>query len=174
MATTGLSIIVITLFAPLFVAGDSCVGPSVQSKYYVTREAAASVDTVFIVEFQLTCKNGLKNMNLYADVNGKLLPVTKTDDSKNKYQVSYSDENKNLPAGHYDVRFYDEEGYAILRKAQRSGETNDSIKPLFTIPINHPGVWKGPIVQSEFIAVVVAILVWYVAHSAKSHLQSDK
>ncbi|KAL3853431.1 hypothetical protein ACJMK2_016974 [Sinanodonta woodiana] len=174
MATNGWIIFVITLFAPLLVAGDTCLSPSVKSKYYITTEAAASVDTVFIVEFQLTCKNGLKNLNLYADINGKFLPVTITDDSKSQYQVSYSDENKNLPAGNYDVRFYDEEGYSILRKAQRSGETNDSIKPLFTIALNHPGVWKGPVVQSEFIAAVVAILVWYVAYSAKSQLQSDK
>ena len=31
-------------------------------------------------------------------------------------QVSYSDEHKNLPAGSYEVKFYDEEGYSTLKK----------------------------------------------------------
>lgn len=32
------------------------------------------------------------------------------------FQLSFGDENKNLPSGSYDVKFYDEDGYANLRK----------------------------------------------------------
>lgn len=145
-----------------------------KSKIYTTAEAASSTETVFIVQFDLDCKNGAKNLNMYADLNGKTLAVTRTDGGSGmQYQVSYSDEHKNLPAGSYEVKFYDEEGYSNLRKAQRSGESVDSISSLFSIKIDHPGVWKGPLVQSEFVAASVAILVWYIAYSAKNKLQSS-
>ncbi|KAK3103160.1 hypothetical protein FSP39_016900 [Pinctada imbricata] len=117
--------------------GETCLQPSVKADYYTTTEAVASIDTVFVVQFLLTCKNNLRDINLYADIQGKTIPVTKTnkDDS---YQISFSDEHKKLPSGTYSIRLFDEEGYAALRKAQRSGENIDSVKPLSTISISHP------------------------------------
>lgn len=53
-------------------------------------------------------------------------------------QVSISDEHKKLSSGKYEVRLYDEEGYSMLRKAQRSGESVDSVKPVTSITFNHP------------------------------------
>ena len=53
-------------------------------------------------------------------------------------QVSISDEHKKLSSGRYEVRLFDEEGYSLLRKAQRSGESVDTIKPVTTISFNHP------------------------------------
>ena len=53
-------------------------------------------------------------------------------------QVSISDEHKKLSSGRYEVRLFDEEGYSLLRKAQRSGESVDAIKPVTTISFNHP------------------------------------
>ncbi|XP_061186532.1 translocon-associated protein subunit delta-like [Saccostrea echinata] len=164
--------LVVLLVVPFLVLGDSCASPEIKAETYTTTEAIVSTETVFIVQFTLACQNKVRDMNLYADINGKTLPVTKTD-RPDFYQVSISDDHKKLPAGKYEVRLYDEEGYSALRKAQRSGESVDSIKPVTTITINHPGVWKGPIVQSEFVAVFIAILVWYFAYSTKSQLQSS-
>jgi translocon-associated protein subunit delta len=56
-------------------------------------------------------------------------------------------------------------------QVQRSKEDTATVKPLFTIDVNHQGAWKGPIVQSEFLAAAIAMFVWYLAFSAKSKLQ---
>ncbi|XP_014788828.1 translocon-associated protein subunit delta [Octopus bimaculoides] len=163
------SIFSLLLLLPLFASGDTCLGPTVTPQVYTTPEATTSSETIFIVQFSLTCKNDLTNINLYADINGKPVPATKTTIA-NQYQVTFSDSHSQLPAGTYVAKFYDEEGYSALRKAQRNNEDIESIKPIFTIDIDHRGVWKGAYIQSEFVAAVVAILVWYFAYNAKSQL----
>merc|ERR1711971_638542 len=172
MESTGMIFAVLTaIFLPCVVLGDTCLAPEVKSESYTTTEAVSSVDTVFIIQFSLKCKNNLKDINLYADIGGRTLPVAKTG-KPDSYQVSFSDEHKSLPKGTYSVKLYDEEGYAALRKMQRSGEGADTVEPLHTLSLSHNGVWKGPFVQSEFVAAMVAILVWYLAYSARSKLQS--
>ncbi|XP_005089918.1 translocon-associated protein subunit delta [Aplysia californica] len=170
MAATGKVLVVIGLFLlPVLTYGDTCLAPHVKSQTYSTPEAIVSTETVLIVEFTVTCKNGLKNINLYADIGGRTLPATKTSEA-NKYQISITDEHKKLPSGSYNLRIFDEEGFAALRKAQRSGESTDSLKPLFTITMSHPGIWSGPMVQSEFVAAMSAIVVWWLAYTARSKL----
>ncbi|XP_076448071.1 translocon-associated protein subunit delta-like [Babylonia areolata] len=171
MAATGKVLVVVALFMlPLIARGDMCLGPQVTSQTYTTPETTVSTETVFIVEFSVTCKNGLKNINLYAEFGGKTVPASKIGEP-NKFQLSLADDHKKLPSGTYQVRVFDEEGYAWLRKAQRSGENTENIKPLFTLDLNHPGVWSGPILQSEFVAAMVAIFVWWSAYTAKGRLQ---
>ena len=87
--------------------------------------------------------------------------------------MSFTSEHKSFPAGSYDVKFYDEEGYSDLRKTQRSGEATDSVKSLFSVAVSHPGASKGPYVQSEFVAAVVGSLVWYMAYSARNKLSGN-
>lgn len=89
---------------------------------------------------------------------------------ENKYQVSWIDDPKKASSGEYSVTLYDDEGYAALRKAIRSGEDTSSVKPLVTIVVNFPGAYQGPWVNSEFMAAVLSVLVWYLAFSAKSKL----
>ncbi|OWF35043.1 translocon-associated protein subunit delta-like [Mizuhopecten yessoensis] len=171
MATTSSVVVLCCLFVlPLCVLGDTCLAPEVKTQTYTTTEAVTSTDTVFIIEFTLKCKNSVSNMNLYADIQGKTLPVTRTV-TGDKYQVSFSDEHANLPSGSYNIRLFDEEGFAALRKTQRSGEDTGALKPVHTINMNHPGVWKGPFLQSEFVAATVAVFVWYLAYNARSQLQ---
>lgn len=154
---------------PIVTYGDTCLSPQVKSQTYSTPEAVVASETVLIMEFTLTCKNGLRNINLYADIGGRTLPATKTADP-NKYQISITDEHKKLPSGSYELRIFDEEGFAALRKAQRSGESTDSLKPLFTVTLKHPGIWSGPVVQSEFVAAMSAITVWWLAYRTRSKL----
>ncbi|EDO29738.1 predicted protein, partial [Nematostella vectensis] len=111
-----------------------------------------------------------QDVSLYAEVNGKVMPVTRSTDNS-KYQVSWSEEHKQAKSGVYTINFLDEEGYSNYRKAQRSGGSLD-IKPLFTIDINHKGAGReGLWVQTEFIAVVAALLIWWCANNVKSKLQ---
>lgn len=66
-------------------------------------------------------------------------------------QVSFVDEHKNIPAGDYNIRFFDEEGYADLRKAQRSGGDDvKNVKSIFSINVHH----KVRLVSDDFVKEV--------------------
>ncbi|XP_006010216.1 translocon-associated protein subunit delta [Latimeria chalumnae] len=150
---------------------ETCTEPSIVSSYYTTSDAVISSETVFIVEISLTCQNGAQNVALYADVNGKQFPVTRGQDV-GRYQVSWSMEHKMARSGTYEVKFFDEESYSTLRKAQRNNEDILSIKPLFTVKVDHRGAWNGPWVSTEVLAAVVGLLVYYMAFSAKGNIQA--
>lgn len=153
------------------VSGESCTSPQVTSRVYTTTEAQMSSETVVIVELSLTCKNELAGLNLYADFNGRTFPASRLLDS-DKYQVSFVDEHKKLAAGTYTVRFFDEELYADLRKAQRSGEDNSAVKSLFDVSFRHAGASHGPWIQTEHMASGLIAIVWYLAYNTRSRLQS--
>merc|ERR1712002_207188 len=155
-------------------ASTPCLGPTVTPKIYTSSDAALATSTVVIVEFTLACKNDVMGINLYAALNGKTIPAVKTKDGA--YQVSLVEEHANLPKGVYEVGIYDEDGFASLRKAQRSSDGAASseaaaVEPLARVSVNHGGVWEGAPVQSELVAFFVAAFVLYLAHSAKSNLQ---
>ncbi|XP_041347611.1 translocon-associated protein subunit delta-like [Gigantopelta aegis] len=171
MASTHKMLVVVGLFLlPIFAAGDTCLSPQIKAETYTTPEITVSSETIFIVQFSLACRNGLQNLNLHAEIAGKTVPVTKVENTL--YQVSIADEHKNLPAGSYNVKIYDEEGYTDLRKAQRSGDRSSEGKPLVTLTLQHAGVWKGHLLQSEFVAAMTAIVVWWMAYTAKTKLQA--
>ncbi|XP_067833876.1 translocon-associated protein subunit delta isoform X2 [Heptranchias perlo] len=154
-------------------AADTCTEPAIVPSYYTTSDAVISSETVFIVEISLTCKNGAQNVALYADVNGKQFPVTRGQDVRPcAPQVSWSTEHKTAKSGTYEVKFFDEESYSALRKAQRNNEDLSSIKPLFAVNVEHRGAWNGPWVATEVVAAVIGLLVYYLAFSAKSNIQA--
>ncbi|XP_075434487.1 translocon-associated protein subunit delta-like [Ascaphus truei] len=150
---------------------ETCTEPVIVPSYYTTSDAVISSEVVFIVEIFLTCTNGAQNVALYADVNGKQFPVTRGQDI-GRYQVSWSLEHKNARSGTYEVKFFDEESYSVLRKAQRNNEDLSAIKPLFTVNVDHRGAWNGPWVSTEVLAALIGILVYYTAYSAKSSIQA--
>ncbi|XP_068714257.1 translocon-associated protein subunit delta-like isoform X2 [Montipora foliosa] len=169
MAAWFIVLAVLAVFAPLNSSGETCVGAKPTPEIYTTRNILLSTESVFIVEFSLRCDNNPKGVSLYAEVNGKVLPVTVSSDDA-KYQVSWADSHKEAKAGLYTLSFYDDEGYAAYRKAQRSGTVNEA-KPLFTIDFNHKGAGReGLFVQTEFIAVVAALLIWWSANNVKSKI----
>uniref|UniRef100_A0A8B9Y922 Translocon-associated protein subunit delta n=1 Tax=Bos mutus grunniens TaxID=30521 RepID=A0A8B9Y922_BOSMU len=111
-----------------------------------------------------------QNMALYADVSGKQFPVTRGQDV-GRYQVSWSLDHK-APSHTYEVRFFDEESYSLLRKAQRNNEDVSVIPPLFTVSVDHRGTWNGPWVSTEVLAAAIGLVIYYLAFSAKSHIQA--
>ncbi|XP_044538499.1 translocon-associated protein subunit delta isoform X2 [Gracilinanus agilis] len=152
-------------------SAESCTEPMITPSYYTTSDAVISTETVFIVEISLMCKNGAQNVALYADVNGKQFPVTRGQDI-GRYQVSWSLEHKNAYSGTYEVKFFDEESYSLLRKAQRSNEDVSTISPLFIVSVDHRGAWNGPWVSTEVLAAMIGMAIYYMAFSAKSNIQS--
>ncbi|XP_050027463.1 translocon-associated protein subunit delta isoform X1 [Dermacentor andersoni] len=154
-----------------FSYGKVCENPEVTPKVYTTTDGLVIANIAFIAEFHLRCRENVQNVPLYADVKGKIVPVVKSTET-NDYQVSWTEELSKAQSGDYLIRVYDEEGYGALRKAQRTGESTQGVTPLFTINVNHPGTYRGQWVQSEFVAVMAAALLWYFAYSAKAKLQS--
>ncbi|XP_031421541.1 translocon-associated protein subunit delta [Clupea harengus] len=152
-------------------AAETCTDPTFSPSTYTTTDAVISSETVFIVELSLACSNGVQSVILYADVNGKQFPVTRGQDV-GKYQVSWSTPHKQASSGTYEVKFFDEESYSALRKAQRNNEDVASIKPLFSVNVDHRGAWNGPWVSTEILAAVMGILVYYLAYSTKSSIQA--
>ncbi|CAN8018602.1 unnamed protein product [Ixodes persulcatus] len=152
-------------------SGETCEKPEVTHKLYTTTDGLIVANIAFIAEFDVKCRNGAKDLALYADVNGKVLPAVRSLDTSG-YQVSWTEELSKAASGEYVIRIYDDEGYTALRKAQRTGEDAKSVTPLFTLNVHHPGTYHGAWVQSEFVAVLVAVLLWYFAYSSKMKLQA--
>uniref|UniRef100_A0A8C5QXE3 Translocon-associated protein subunit delta n=1 Tax=Leptobrachium leishanense TaxID=445787 RepID=A0A8C5QXE3_9ANUR len=167
---------VVRLFVALLLAlagssAEICTEPKITPSYYTTTDAVISSEVVFIVEISLVCADGAQNVALYADVNGKQFPVTRGQDV-GRYQVSWSLEHKNARSGTYEVKFFDEESYSLLRKAHRNNEDVSAITPLFTVDVDHRGAWNGPWVSTEVLAALIGILVYYTAYTAKGNIQA--
>lgn len=73
---------VILLFA--FDPSAACSNPDVTSKYYTTKDATVVTNIAYVNEFSVKCKTGSLT-NLYADINGNILPVSSI--GADKYQV---------------------------------------------------------------------------------------
>ncbi|XP_043856970.1 LOW QUALITY PROTEIN: translocon-associated protein subunit delta-like [Dromiciops gliroides] len=150
---------------------EPCTDPVITPSYYTTSDVVISTETVFIVEISLMCKNRAQNVALYADVNGKQFPVTRGQDI-GRYQVSWSLEHRSVHSRTYEVKFFDEESYSLLIKAQRSNEDVSAIRPLFTVSVDHQGAWNGPWVSTKMPAAMIGMVIYYMAFSAKSNIQA--
>eukprot|EP00058_Branchiostoma_floridae_P016217 XP_002601705.1 hypothetical protein BRAFLDRAFT_76076 [Branchiostoma floridae] len=112
----------------------------------------------------------LQDLVLHADIGDRQFPVSRSADGI-RYQVSWTAEHKQAPAGSYDIRFFDDEGFSALRKAQRSDQDVSAVSSLFTITVHHRGVSQGPWVSSPTVAAVAAFAVWLFAYRAKRQIQ---
>ncbi|XP_053908119.1 translocon-associated protein subunit delta [Cuculus canorus] len=171
MAVPALRAVLLLLAAVVGAAGEPCPEPTIVPSYYTTSDAVIASESVFVVEISLACRNGAQNVALYADVNGKQFPVTRGQDV-GRYQVSWSLEHRNAHSGTYEVKFFDEESYSALRKAQRNNEDVSRIRPLFTVSVDHRGAWTGPWVSTEVVAAAIGLGVYYLAFSTKSGIQA--
>ncbi|XP_026953789.1 translocon-associated protein subunit delta isoform X5 [Orcinus orca] len=57
-------------------------------------------------------------------------------------------------------------------QAQRNNEDISIIPPLFTVSVDHRGTWNGPWVSTEVLAAAIGLVIYYLAFSAKSHIQA--
>lgn len=154
-------------FFALTNASSVCENPTVDATGYTTQDATLLTKIAYISDFSLTCANGAKDLSLYAEIGDTVTNVARTPDGI-RYQVSWVEDLATAPSGVQNVKLYDEQGYSSLKKAQRSGESTEGIAPLATIAIYHPGAYQGPWVQSETIAILASIGVFYYAFTQKN------
>ncbi|XP_065156291.1 uncharacterized protein Tapdelta [Atheta coriaria] len=146
-----------------------CSSPEVVTTSFTTQDATIVANIAYIGEFSIKCGTGSAG-NLYAEVDDNIVPVSII--GSNQYQVSWTEDTKTARSGDRKVRIFTEDGYTAYRKAVRAGECTSSIESLTEIVVNHPGAFYGPWLKSEFLAIVMSIVVAYVAISSKSKLSS--
>ena len=159
------------LISVTLVKSETCTSPSTSVTTYTSRSVALSTEVDYIADFSVKCKEGVNRLNLYAELEpGYLIPVA-YNDANNQYQVSWSKPHKSAVTGTITLKIFNDEGLAAYRKAQRNNEGTDKVEALLKVEVNHPGVSReGLFVQTEFLAVVVALLVWWVGNSWKSQI----
>merc|ERR1711890_51865 len=155
----------------MVIDGETCTTPSVSTDTYTSKHIALSTETAYVIEFSVNCKDDVKGFNLYAELEvGVLVPVALVPDSNN-YQISWIKDHKKDQTGSISIKMIDDEGQAAYRKAQRNNDDVTEVAPLFTVQINHPGIAKeGLFVQTEFIAVVTALLVWWGGNTMRNQI----
>lgn len=165
-----LAVVALVAVSASVCAASSCSNPVVKSSFFSTADATIVSQIAFVTEFTLKCSNaGAEKLPLFAEIgHGKLAPVVRVGDSK--YQVSWNEEIKKASSGKYNIRLFDEESFAAVRKAQRAGEDIQSVKALTSVQVNFPGAYKGPWINSEILAAGVVAFVAYVAFSTRTKL----
>lgn len=86
--------------------------------------------------------------------------------------MSWVEDIKQGSSGNVQVRLFDEEGYANVRKAQRDGDKVSSVKSLLDISVPTKGAYKGPWIKAELLAAILVGGVAYFAFTTKSKVQS--
>ncbi|XP_030748516.1 translocon-associated protein subunit delta [Sitophilus oryzae] len=150
--------------------GSACSNPQVTSKSFTTKDATIVSHIGFISEITVKCTTGVLS-SLYAELeDGSIIPVAVV--APETFQVSWIEESKSARSGQRLIRIFDEEGYTALRKAIRNNEPTGSVPEFFSVYVHHSGAYNGPWVKSEFIAVVLSILVSQFALTTKSKIVS--
>ncbi|KAK4324842.1 hypothetical protein Pmani_004544 [Petrolisthes manimaculis] len=151
--------------------GETCTGAQVEAVGFTSLDATIVTKIAYIADFTLSCSNGAKDISLYAETVDGIVGVARSVDGV-KYQVSWVEDVATAVSGERPIKLYDEQGYGALRKAQRGNEDTASVEPVATINLYHPGAYKGPWVQSETMAVLAAIFIYYYAYTQKKRLMS--
>lgn len=136
---------------------------------YSTLDATILTSVAYVAEFQLECPSQPKGFSIYAQVGDQVIPAVKISDN-GKFQLSWVEEAKKAKGRDYQVKLFDDEGYSNLRKALRNNEEASSIEPVTQFSLYYSKAYQGPWINSEFLAAVSAIAVWYFAYQAKSKL----
>ncbi|KAL7735636.1 hypothetical protein ACLKA6_002524 [Drosophila palustris] len=137
---------------------------------FSTQDATILTQLAHVAEFTLQCSNSAQP-SLFAEFPcGKVVPVAKVGDSK--YQVSWVEDIKQGSSGNVQVRLFDEDGYANVRKAQRDGDKVSSVKSLLDISVPTKSAYKGPWIKAELLAAFLVGGVAYFAFTTKSKVQS--
>lgn len=136
---------------------------------YSTLDATILTSVAYVAEFQLDCPSLPKGFSIYAQVGDQVIPAVKISDN-GKFQLSWVEEVKKAKGKDYPVKLFDDEGYSNLRKAIRNNEDTSSVELVAQFSLYYSRAYQGPWINSEFLAAVLSIAVWYFAYSAKSKL----
>ena len=153
-------------------AALACTNPKISDvQTFSTQDTNINTETAYVVQFRAQCGGNTKHGVFFAEVNGKLLPSS-VDESGEKYQISWTEENKLAKSGEVKLRLFDDEGYSALKKAQRNNEDLGKVKELRTVSFYHQGTYRGPYLQSELVVIILFAFVYYCAYKHRSDIQA--
>ncbi|CDW57644.1 translocon associated protein complex delta subun it; putative translocon associated protein subunit delta [Trichuris trichiura] len=106
---------------------SQCVKPSlVKSEGYSTSDSFFNQKTVFAIDFTIQCENqNAQTIPLYWEMDGRFGLVSQLPGNMN-YQFSWTTDHKKAHKGTYEIRIYDEQGYATIRKVISREQVNVS------------------------------------------------
>ncbi|CAF0945083.1 unnamed protein product [Adineta ricciae] len=165
-----LSTILAFLTLIILTAGQNCESPQFKVTTYSTQDARLTTESAAQLEFTVKCKNGKQPSNLYADINGQIIPCAQSVSSPGKYYISGSAATpKQLARGRISVKLYDDDSYSALRKA-RADDAVKAVKPFGEVELICSGASYGPWLPSEFFAVIVFGAIWWIAYRERSKI----
>lgn len=162
LISVGFSLILITY-------AQQCQNAQVTSTSYTTQDATVLKHIAYISNFQIKCKRGDPG-NLYALLGDVITPVASV--GVGKYQISWTEDVKIARTGDIVIPVFNESGYSAAKKALRAGEDTGNVPTFTKIVINHPGIYVGPWISCEFLAVGFSVAIAYVAIHFRSKLLS--
>ena len=96
---------------------NAACDPTIQVKAYTSKDTLVVNEIAFVGDITLTCKDGTKDLSLYAAVGQQPISVTKAAEP-NRYLISWSEIPAQAKSGSVTVNFYDDNGYAAFRKVR--------------------------------------------------------
>lgn len=146
---------------------QQCQNAQITSSSYTTQDATVVKHIAYISNFQIKCKRGDPG-NLYALLGDMVAPVASV--GVGKYQISWTEDVKTARTGDIVVPIFNETSYVAAKKALRAGEDITTIPTFTKIVINHPGIYVGPWISCEFLAVGFSVAIAYIAIHFRSKL----
>ncbi|KRZ53463.1 Translocon-associated protein subunit delta [Trichinella nativa] len=136
---------------------DTCRNPTlVKHSGYSTTDSFFNAKTAIVIEFSVNCDQPVKEYPLYWEYEGDVHLAAQLPTGLH-YQITFVNDHKKIGRGQYDIRIFDEEGFAALRKAMRAKvDTNEAVKPLFTVSYYHPGSTGEPRIASQTIVLAAS------------------
>lgn len=146
---------------------QQCQNAQVVSTSYTTQDATVLKHIAYISNFQVKCKRGDPG-NLYVLLGDVITPVASV--GAGKYQISWTEDVKTARTGDIVVPIFNESGYVAAKKMLRTGEDITTVPTFTKIVINHPGIYAGPWISCEFLAVGFSVAIAYIAIHFRSKL----
>ncbi|KRY74026.1 Translocon-associated protein subunit delta [Trichinella pseudospiralis] len=145
---------------------DTCRNPTlVKHSGYSSTDSFFHAKTAIVIEFSVNCDHPVKEYPLYWEYEGDVHLAAQLPTGLH-YQITFVNDHKKIARGQYDIRIFDEEGFAALRKAMRSKvDTNEAVKPIFTVSYYHPGSSGEPWIASQTIVLAASAIVLYYAYT---------
>ncbi|KRY35766.1 Translocon-associated protein subunit delta [Trichinella spiralis] len=111
---------------------DTCRNPTlVKHSGYSTTDSFFNAKTAIVIEFSVNCDQPVKEYPLYWEYEGDVHLAAQLPTGLH-YQITFVNDHKKIGRGQYDIRIFDEEGFAALRKKVYTCEK----KPFsFVVPI---------------------------------------
>lgn len=124
-----------------------------------------------VATFRLGCSPGTPEPKLHAETSeGHYLAVTASNERPEFKEASFIEDVQDSKSRWIEIKVYDDETYSKLLEARQSGARESSFQPLKSISVSHYGIYGGPMIKMETVAVVSLIGLFVFAQSIRNKI----